>query len=655
MLAELAAGGALDSTGVFTLSLDRAGQKLAAYRLANPGLFILNLVACAVCSGADRFYVETREGETTFHFRPQVDLPDEALERLFSLVIEPRAPAHLRELALALHGARALPGSPHISVRITNLQGTRELTIEADQVLLQPAPQGPRGVSFRLTHRAQGTWSPFVDRQGANHQVLRHLYHFCRYAPMVLIDNGQRKGAQVTLGVYDPSIFAWRGLRGSQPLRSVAAQKRAGLHLSEKTQSPIASSMVVALGAASTAATEGLLLISRGVAFRRPAHLLGFPMACAVVTADHLEKNLSQSDLVEDANYQALLQAVRAEVDELILEVCANPPAWTGDTPRVFAHHLEQRYPAHQPVPPVVQALKRLHETEASVLHPQGQHDQMAFWRDLVRNHPKQADRFAQGLRQAIARKATRHFEKARWDNALQELSDLDELGALSSNAIRVVTLILAGRADEARALTRPAPQGFSADMAYLLGWGELLGAERPLGRFLAFQRAVDHQQWDTADSLAQQLADLRGTPVLDLWLGWYQLFRKRSGQAATLWERALSQVKPEEREFWAGTLWPELSGKLSFLEQVRWTVRRGLDELQVMHSRSHRRVSGASFGPRPHPTRWAHAVWSARIEGQNDLARELFVQGLLADTIAPERLSLMPLGAPYRPLSPFN
>jgi hypothetical protein len=55
MLAELAADGAHDSTGAFTVSLHAAEEKLGAYRLVNPVLFVLNLVAAAVtrpCAGS---------------------------------------------------------------------------------------------------------------------------------------------------------------------------------------------------------------------------------------------------------------------------------------------------------------------------------------------------------------------------------------------------------------------------------------------------------------------------------------------------------------------------------------------------------------------------------------------------------------------------
>ncbi len=47
MVSRLGQEGTLDSSGVFTLNLRSVRKKLVPYRLVNPGLFVLNLVAAA--------------------------------------------------------------------------------------------------------------------------------------------------------------------------------------------------------------------------------------------------------------------------------------------------------------------------------------------------------------------------------------------------------------------------------------------------------------------------------------------------------------------------------------------------------------------------------------------------------------------------------
>jgi hypothetical protein len=636
MLADLASEGAVDSSGEFTLSLARAKEKLAAFRLANPALFILNLVAAAVAGGATRFAVETRESATTFTFDSSVTYSDEELQGIFGFILQPTAPAHLRELALALHGARSLPGDPQLAL----LVGERSLQVDGDSVELvrDVSASTSSRLLFRLIYPDRGFWSRVVsptDSRGGN--VMLNLFHYCRFAPLAFLYNGQSKGARLTLGVYDTSVFAHRYLKGSQPMKVVGAERRYDLFLSSKRKSPVASSIAISLGTPQAVQTHGLILISRGVTFGRAARELGFPLAIAAVSADHLEKNLSQSDLVEDAAYHELMAALRAEVDDLVLELCASPPpAWNASVARLFANAVEQRYPDAQTAPLAVQAFHRLHAMKETCQTEEGRQEQMEFWRTLVVSDEATAKKFGSGLSDALERLAKELLSIEVWGGAFDCLLHQCELKGDRPTALQAVLLVLADREEQARSLYAGGLDDFPASLAYLLGWRDAPQEEGVFTQFARFQKAVEAAELEAADHLAGQLEQCHGNSMLFLWLGWYAVFRGRYDQAAALWETALEGGSGRQRQRWAEMLWPELRGKTSFLVQVRWQVRRGWDEIERSMGNSHEQAI-----PPADLSLWVRKVWQTRQDGDAAEADREFRRGFLSSLVLPHAMRL--------------
>jgi uncharacterized protein (DUF2237 family) len=655
MLADLARDGALESTGVFTLSLQQAEEKLAAYRLANPGLFVLNLVAAAVSSGATYFSVEAFENHTSFRFDPKAPYEERHLHQIFSYILDPAAPAHLREMALALHGARALPESPATSLRVATGQSALLLAVTADDVDVDVAAgqEASPGVTFRLTYQSAGAWTTlFARRQDKSQDVLGHLFHFCRYAPLRITSNGQCKGSAVDFGAERyKAVFAWRHVEGQQGLQVSSAPG----HYSRPAGSDLkTSTMVIGLAPLKVAQANGLVLVSRGVAFRRPAQTLGFPLACAVVTADHLEKNLSQSDLVDGPEYDKLIEAVRAEVRDLVLAVCDQPPPWPSVVVAdAFAAALDLHFSVDQ-APPAVETFRRLRAIEVSCRDADAQSEQMSYWRALLVRDSRQGEAFRQELITAVTRQATRRLVHAQWKEAALYLTDLYELKGSVPDPLLAAVMVLTNQSARAQnLLSMASPRGTSPRLEYLLGWGEELDGDRPIVGFLRFQRAVDTEQLDTADALADALEGSQGTAFLYLWLGWYQLYRQRHQRTAELWERALSLVPVEERERWSNILYPEIAGKLSFIEQVRWQARRSLEGIQFSLGSSKKGAFEA--GQTTHPARWAKNVWGHRMAGQREAARELFVKGYLMAMINARQLCLEAVDSSEISLAPFR
>ena len=650
MLANLADDGTLDSEGVFTVSLGKAEEKLAAYRLTNPGLFVLNLVAAAVSSGASKLAVESYGRETTFAFDPKLEYGPHDLEDIFAYILKPSAPAHLRELALALHGARALPEMPIIILTI-GAHGGQSLTIMKDQFGVRPAPDASPGIRLRLSFPSSGAWAALLGNQSNRSQeVLKHLFHFCRFAPLKLTNNGQIKSQPVRLG--GSEIFAWREIRGLQPMALVEPH---GHYPRPESAPPIdlPSTILVGLGSTKAATSTGLLLISRGVAFKKPQSILGFPMACAAVTADHLEKNLSQSDLVEDAAYQKLIETLQKEVAALVLDVCATPPTWSVGQGSSFSRSLDTLYPPDAVAPGVVETFRRSAAIEERCREPAAQAEQMEYWRGLQSKEPAQAKNFGASLAVAVARQVARRLNNGEWAEGFCYLEDLYELRERPADSFMAVVGVLSEQDEKSRRIFERARPVAPYLLESLIGWMDSPGPE-PLVRFLRFEHAINSGALQSADRLAESLLEHRGTAVLYLWLGWFSVFRRQHTRALALWERALAQVPHDERDRWADILWPSLSGKVSFLQQVRWQARRAIETVQFSLSPTTRAARG-SLGRSMHPARWAKQVWEARIRGASTEAHRLFLRGYLAALINIDNLTLEALDSPLVPLAPFQ
>ncbi len=653
MLARLSSEGDADSSGVFTLSLEKAGEKLATYRLASPGLFVLNLVASAVMAGAQQFTIETTGEVTLFAFDTVLEPELEPLEGLLSTIFDPKASPFVRELALAVHGARSLPDQPKIIVSVSTQQWSRDLVVSAEKIDMVVAEARPSGVIFQLQYRS-GWRSLFSRGKGVREEAVRHFSHFCRFAPLKVINNGQVEGARVTGGLYESSIMAWRHLQGEQAMNVAVPKRSYDLTLSQKKVSPTVSSMVVSLHEPNWARQQGLLLLSRGVAFRRPLALLGCPLALVVITADHLEKNLSQSDLVENDDYHLIIEAAKAEVEDLISEVCSSPPlSWRPNHEREFSLELERRYPAETPAPLVVEAYRRLKQMTRLCQQPEGQQQQIEFWRRLSEEEPDRAERFHRELTEALQASLKRSIASRQWSQSLPTLTSLTDLGVYRADSLLVALRVLSDDPKGARELLTSTLPGYSSLLESLITGRSSETVQGPMADLLAFQRAVEADELVLADELRNVLMGYEGTPLLDLWLGWYSIYRRKMDQACIHWDQAVTKVNTRDWAHWNEALWEELNGKVSFLHQVRWRARRGLEELQLAFlGEREKRIGG---GESLFPIDWASAVWRSHLNSRRTQGQELFRNGYLMSLINPESLSLEPLDSTISPLAFFH
>lgn len=652
LLDSMASEGTVESSGVFTLDFEFAERKLDDYRLPDPALFILNLVAAAVLCNAHEFAVETERTETRVFFNGVLPEP-ERLAELFTFILKAGPHPALRELALALHGARSLPNDPRIQLQVGTREGGWQAEVQGARLEVQPAATERLGVKITVRHSAASTWQRLLGmgQSSSGQKILEQLFHFCRYAPLDLKVNGQPKGSYVPMGLHqDQGPFARLFAQGTQTLRiSRPGNRRSDVFFAPNRSSKVASSMLIGLATPEVAEREGLLLISRGVTFRRPSALLNNGLACAVVTADHLEKNLSQTDLIENEDFHALLAEVRTQVETLVEEVCANPPLWKPDQARAMQNLLETRYPADDR-PPAIELFFRLQQLNQSFATPESTEEQIDYYLQLGPDEQKAAANFRTQMLALLKTRTQQCLELKRWAAADRYLGLAERLGQPSRLEFRMVLCFFADDLEAARSLDEAAgdtPSPTRQMLRYLWGWSSQPPTQSALSRFFEMERALQNNRPQLAEELVGSLEEASLTPFLGLWLGWYAVQRQNYREAERLWFQVLAKVSPALYKLWYPRLWAQLAGKIPLGAQIRWQARQGIR--QYLGNR--REPQRTEHNEDPGLLDWVQTVWRLRADG-DPAATTVFLRSYLRYLLIPEKLALEPFSSPELPVA---
>ncbi|MBN9416937.1 MAG: hypothetical protein J0I12_15940 [Candidatus Eremiobacteraeota bacterium] len=652
LLQSMASEGTVESSGVFTLDFEFAERKLDDYRLPDPALFILNLVAAAVLCEAHEFVVETERAETRVFFNGLLPEP-ERLGELFNFILKAGPHPALRELALALHGARSLPNDPRIRLEVGTKAGGWQGQVQGARLEVQPVALERLGVKVTVQHTAASPWQRLLGmgQSSSGQKILEQLFHFCRYAPLDLKVNGQPKGSYVPMGLHqDQGPFARLYAQGTQNLRiSRPGTRRNDVYFAPNRSSAVASSLLVGLATPQVAEREGLLFISRGVAFRRPSSLLGNELACAVVSADHLEKNLSQTDVIENDDFHALVAEARRLVEVLVEEVCSNPPLWKQDQARALQTLLESRYPA-EPRPPAVELFFRLQQMNHSFVTPESTEEQINFYLSLSSDEQKAASHFRSQMLGLLKTRILQCLEHKRWAAADRYLGLAERLGQAPRVDFRMLLCFFAEDLDSARRLDEgcaepPSPARLL--LRYIWGWSASPPTQSALSRFFEMERAIQKGQIGAAVETAGSLEEATLTPFLGLWLGWFALHRRDYRAAEGFWFQALSKVSPAMYKLWYGRMWAQLAGKIPLTAQIRWQARQGIRQYLKSRKENDRFEHNEDSGLFD----WAQTVWRLRADG-DPAATTVFLRSYLRYLLIPEKLALEPFSSPELPVA---
>lgn len=316
--------GTTDSSGVFTISTERAQEKLSQFALPHPRLYVLNLVASAVSGGARGIELTFRPGHTVMRYDGKA-LSLQELSGLWNLLLHPEQPTG-HELAVGLNAARAL--SPvELYVESRGADGGYRLDVEGD--LLRVVPLPPDELAPSLPHCVgvkESSWRrPWLWVVGIPERVF--VRKKASWAPLQLTVDGARLPNSVEVGD-SPKCAAWLRLGSGEVRLNAVRPEPSWAPYCVNFEPKLAETFqdgVLALSLPQEAKAEGLTLVVNGIVFTRPQELLGCPLASGVVVANALRKNLSHDDLTEDETYRELVEALQRRTDELVVNRLESP------------------------------------------------------------------------------------------------------------------------------------------------------------------------------------------------------------------------------------------------------------------------------------------------------------------------------------------
>lgn len=319
LLNQLGESGHTDSQGSFTISIEKALEKLAHFQLANPRDYVLHGVASAVAGGASYAHFTVSSSQSELRFDGEA-FSAEDLQALFLQVLQPSDP-RLEEMGVAVSAAMNLK----------------------PQALLLASWNGDEGVALRWSN---GSWSlgSFESEESdlPHHRLLvveglsirrasevqfgttrerSVLTTHARWAPLDLQYNGRQISQALKWNLSSPTFAGWSHLNPGrarlrvQPPEQSLHPHGVVLRLPDSTANIEA---VLSIDSQEQSWTNGLWVQSRGLAYRRDLPT-GNPFVSAVVSGV-FRSNVSHSDIAEDKYYRDLLERLDARADCLVAD-----------------------------------------------------------------------------------------------------------------------------------------------------------------------------------------------------------------------------------------------------------------------------------------------------------------------------------------------
>lgn len=317
LLEQFQGSGRADSSGVFTLAVHKAQEKLSQFQLAQRQDYVKCLVASAVLGGATRMEVQLFSTGSSTWWDGEIYRPEQ-LETLLHQLLSPTDQA-LVELAVAVNSLRRAGGAVQSFSSVSPDGSGYKLRVQGESYALEAIEDERPGNRFDLGHSLElgRLWSGWRGRY-AEQSV---LVESCCYAPLGLAVNEKSIRNPVRVGT-SPECIAWLQigeLPGPEaPVEPSPEWAKACLTL---RQEPVDEQYgcVIALSPDREAHGEALSLLLNGVHFVRGRHLLVTPFAHGFLWGP-LDKNVSHSDLAENDKYQRLLQWGHTTADWLTLQ-----------------------------------------------------------------------------------------------------------------------------------------------------------------------------------------------------------------------------------------------------------------------------------------------------------------------------------------------
>lgn len=298
LLARSRAPGTFVERRRFTLSRDRAIEKLREFALRDPHQYVLELVQAAVFSEARWIAVDVTPTRLLFAWVGGRPLPEDGLADIFDYLFASHTDAETRpmvQLAIALNAIlQRKPKLLRIESGDGTVDGTVRLDLDRKGNAVLGSPEEYLAGTYLLVEFG-GRWLPRFPQGGLTEEA-RLIEERCRYTPVPILLNGSapfgyRSSRRLRLPVGDSQVPFDDGVRRGVLAFPVRAAEEEEVH-------------IVVGGVWVTSAPA--------------AELTGGPGLTGVICDDGLRKTADQSDIVRDRAWLAMRHAVHAPMVQAV-------------------------------------------------------------------------------------------------------------------------------------------------------------------------------------------------------------------------------------------------------------------------------------------------------------------------------------------------
>lgn len=320
----------MHSSGAFTISAEKAQEKLGKYSLVHPSLYVLQLVSVAVRGNAKQFQAESRDGDSLFRFDGE-PLTQHDLESVMGQLFESFTSRRLRDLAIALTAAHSI----------------------AEQDIVLAVSDGTYRFDGKACHKCSEESSPkfsrltvpgkfqFLGKFFKREANLKETLSLCSYAPMDFKVNGQTLSNSFYpyRGYTTASTLEWKNQ--AYPLQSGTGRRKLRLEI----PCPHNFGALLYLMPGQGASETGLKVVLAGVPYSVEQKALINPCVCAVVQIKALQTDLSCANIVKNQDFKEMVERLNQQIPRLIHETVTGPDRFRKTTRTVFegVHHQFQR------------------------------------------------------------------------------------------------------------------------------------------------------------------------------------------------------------------------------------------------------------------------------------------------------------------------
>lgn len=303
------------SSGAFTISADKAQDKLSRYSLVHPSLYVLQLVSAAVRGKATRFQAKDEGAACHFLFDGE-PLTGQDLQSVMGQLFETFTSQRLRDLAIALTAAHSTTEEDLVVVASDGVYEFDGKAFTRTEKLGDP----------EFTHvRVPGKFRLF-SRLLKREDSLKETLSLCSYSPLELELNGKRfsKYFYPNQSYLTGATLEW--LNPNYPIKSGMTYLRAR----SVQECPHDFSAVLFLTANSAAQETGLRIVLAGVPYRTDQDHLHNPGVCAVVCTNSLQTDLSCSAIAQNEAFLKVVDLLNGKAEEFLRESFCGPDRYSS-------------------------------------------------------------------------------------------------------------------------------------------------------------------------------------------------------------------------------------------------------------------------------------------------------------------------------------